>query len=182
MKVLMLGWELPPHNSGGLGVVCYHLCKALSKRDVSIDFILPYSADHNIDFMKVTAATPHDVAYVMKMMSTYDSYKFVGEDGRIEWRDITDQQKLYEIAVSQIVAEQEYDIIHAHDWLTFRAALRAKEVTGCPIIAHVHSVESDRAGGHYGNPLVHDIEEVMCHMADRIVAVSDYTRQAIVRD
>lgn len=178
----MLGWELPPHNSGGLGVACYHLCKALANRDVSIDFVLPYKADHNIDFMTVTAATPHDVTYIMETMAAYDSYKFVTEDGRIEWRNIVDQQLLFELAVGQLVAEKEYDIIHAHDWLTFRAALRAKQSLGCPVIAHVHSIESDRAGGNRGNPFVHEIEELMFQVADRIVAVSEYTRQAIMNE
>ncbi len=178
----MLGWELPPHNSGGLGVACYHLCKALAKRDVSIDFVLPYKAEHNIDFMTITAATPHDVAYIIRTMAAYDSYKYVMEDGRIEWRDIIDQQRLYEIAVGQIVSERQYDVIHAHDWLTFRAALRAKQSLGCPVIAQVHSIESDRAGGGPGNPYVREIEDLMFKVADRVVAVSDFTRQAIMRE
>lgn len=182
MKVLMLGWELPPHNSGGLGVACYNLCKALAKRDIDINFILPYQADHGIDFMKVTAAMPHDVLEVIKAGIAYDSYKYLLADGREEWHDITDLQRLYEVAVGQIVAERQYDIIHAHDWLTFRAAMRAKQVLGCPVIAHVHSVEADRAGGSRGNPLVREIEEIAFHGADKIVAVSDFTRQAIARE
>ena len=178
----MLGWELPPHNSGGLGVACYNLCKALVRRDVSIEFILPYHADHGIDFMDVVAATPQDVKAIIKSGIAYDSYKYVMTDGHEEWHDIFDQQQLYELAVGQIVAGREFDIIHAHDWLTFRAALRSKELLGCPVILHVHSVESDRAGGRRGNPLVHDIEEMAFYAADRIVAVSDFTRRAIARD
>jgi len=77
---------------------------------------------------------------------------------------------------------QAFDIIHAHDWLTFRAALRAKEILGVPVIAHVHSVESDRAGGNSGNPLVREIESLAFQAADRIVAVSDFTRSCIARD
>ncbi len=182
MKVLMLGWELPPHNSGGLGVACYNLCKALAKRDVAIDFILPYQADHGIPFMNVTAAMPHNVVDIIKAGIAYDSYKYILANGREEWHDITDLQRLYEIAVGQIVAERSYDIIHAHDWLTFRAAIRAKQILGCPVIAHVHSIESDRAGGNRGNPFVREIEELAFHVADKIVAVSDFTRQAIVRE
>ncbi len=182
MKVLMLGWELPPHNSGGLGVACYHLCKALAKRDIDIEFILPYEADHGIDFMRVTAATPQNVRSILKSGIAYDSYKYVMEDGSEEWHTIGDQQEMYEAAIGRIVENQHYDIIHAHDWLTFRAALRAKEILGCPVIAHVHSVESDRAGGHRGNPFVHEIEGIAFQLADRIVAVSDFTRKAIMRD
>ena len=54
MKILMLGWELPPHNSGGLGVACYHLSKALAQRGASIDFVLPYTAKYDdIDFLNI---------------------------------------------------------------------------------------------------------------------------------
>lgn len=178
----MLGWELPPHNSGGLGVACYHLCKALSKKNVDIEFILPYSADHDIDFMEITAASPKGVVEVQQSGIAYDSYKYLFEDGTFEWHDIFGQQHFYEQAVARMVSEREFDIVHAHDWLTFRAAMRVKELKGCPIILHVHSVESDRAGGKRGNPLVHEIEDLAFHMADRIVAVSELTKQAIIRD
>jgi glycosyltransferase involved in cell wall biosynthesis len=183
MKVLMLGWELPPHNSGGLGIACYQLCKALSKKDLDIEFILPYQADHGISFMDVTAAHPQGVTAVLRTGIAYDSYRYVHEDGRIESLNIYDQQHMYEHAVARLVETKEFDIVHAHDWLTFRAALRVKELKNCPIILHVHSVESDRAGDHHGgNPLVREIEEIALHMADRVIAVSEHTKRAIVRD
>ena len=182
MKVLMLGWELPPHNSGGLGVACYHMCKALARQGVDIEFIVPYHADHGIDFMTITAASPQGVQAVFRSGIAYDSYKYVLTDGKEEWHDIHDQQLMFEQAVGRLVQGRQYDIIHAHDWLTFRAAVRAKEALGCPVIAHVHSIESDRAGGGKGNPLVREIEEMGFLAADRIVAVSDFTRQAIVRE
>ncbi len=58
MKVLMLGWELPPHNSGGLGVACYQLCQSLSRHDIDMEFVLPYHSDEKPGFMKLTAAQP----------------------------------------------------------------------------------------------------------------------------
>jgi len=182
MKVLMLGWELPPHNSGGLGTACYQLCKSLSKKNVDIEFMLPYSADHGIDFMDVTAAHPQSVSEVLRSGIAYDSYKYILEDGSEEWLDIYQQQELFEQTVAELVKEREFDIVHAHDWLTFRAALRVKEAKNCPIILHVHSVESDRSGSKYGNPLVKEIEGISLHIADRIIAVSEHTKRAIVRD
>jgi len=182
MKVLMLGWELPPHNSGGLGTACYQLCKALSHQKVDIEFVLPYEADHDIDFMKVSAALPQDISAVICSGIAYDSYKYVLADGSERWLNIHEQQRLYEHAVAKLVEEKEFDIVHAHDWLTFRAALRIKEERGCPIVLHVHSVESDRAGSGPGNPLVREIEEVALHLADKIIAVSQHTKRAIVRD
>lgn len=182
MKVLMLGWELPPHNSGGLGVACYNLCKALARSGVDIEFVLPYQADHDIDFMTITPAIPQDVRAIYKAGIAYDSYKYVMADGHEEWHNVFDQQAMYELAVQGIAASQAFDVIHAHDWLTFRAALRAKEILGVPVIAHVHSIEPDRAGGNPGNPFVRDIESTAFHAADRILAVSDFTRQSIARE
>lgn len=182
MKILMLGWELPPHNSGGLGVACYQLCQALAKKSVNLEFILPYHADHGIDFMKVTSAHPQGVANIVKSGIAYDSYKYVYDDAHEEWHDIFSQQMMYEHAAARLASSREFDVLHAHDWLTFRAAMRIKMQKGCPIILHVHSIESDRAGGQGGNPLVREIEANAFQLADRIVAVSTFTKQKIIQE
>lgn len=182
MKVLMLGWELPPHNSGGLGVACYQLCKSLAAHGADIEFILPYEAEHSVDFMKITAAHPIDVKKVIKAGIAYDSYKFIYKDGKIQWKTLHDFHEVYEAAIDAIVEQSSFDVIHAHDWLTFRAALRAKEQSGKPLLLHVHSVESDRAGGKLGNPFVHEIEKMSLLLADHVIAVSEHTKRAIARD
>lgn len=182
----MLGWELPPHNSGGLGIACYQLCKALSEKDIDIEFILPYQAEHEADFMSVTAANPQSAASVLTFASAYSSHSYSkpGEPEGMERRPLSihDQQQLYERSVARLVEQKEVDIVHAHDWLTFRAALRVKEAKRCPVILHVHSVESDRAGGPHGNPLVKEVEGLSMHMADQIIAVSQHTKNSIIRD
>jgi glycogen(starch) synthase len=180
----MLGWELPPYNSGGLGVACYQLCKALSKKGADIEFVLPYEADHGIDFMKIISAYPQGVKEIVQTGGTYDSYLYVYEDGHTEEVGIFTQQERYERGVASLVRDrgQEFDIIHAHDWLTFRAALRAKEYAKCPIILHVHSIERDRAGGGAGNQMVRNIEEMGFLIADRIIAVSQQTKNMIIED
>jgi glycosyltransferase involved in cell wall biosynthesis len=76
----------------------------------------------------------------------------------------------------------EFDIIHAHDWLTFRAALMARQVKNRPLVLHVHSIERDRAGGGHGNPWVREIEENAMLMSDYVYAVSQRTKQMIVED
>src|ERR1700722_16053056 len=124
MRILMLGWELPPHNSGGLGTACYQLCKALSKKNIDIEFILPYKAEHAIDFMRVTAASPQGVSEEIRGGIAYDSALYKYKNGGAEWLDIFDQQALFEDAVPAMIENQEFDVVHAHDWLTFRAALR----------------------------------------------------------
>jgi glycogen synthase len=182
MKVLMLGWELPPHNSGGLGVACMQLCKALAKKGADIDFILPYSAEHKINFMNVRATQPSDVLDVVKSGIAYDSYKFVYKDGKEQIVDLQGQQEAYEHAVADIAKETSFDVIHAHDWLTFRAALKIRQTSDKPLILHVHSIESDRAGGGIGNPLVREIESMSMLIADKVIAVSQHTKNKIVKE
>lgn len=183
MKVLMLGWELPPHNSGGLGVACYQLCKALSKKGADIEFVLPYTAKHDAEFMRINSAHPQDVEQVLKAGIAYDSFKYVKSNGDTEWVDLFGQSAIYERSVERIVQLAEFDVIHAHDWLTCRAALRAKEITGKPFILHIHSIESDRAGKHHGgNPVVREIEYLAMMLADRVIAISEHTKKAIIRE
>jgi glycogen synthase len=184
MRILMLGWELPPHNSGGLGIACYQLCKALSKKGADIEFVLPYTADHSdISFMRINAAHPQDVEQVIKAGIAYDSFKYIKTTGEVKYIDLFGQVAVYEQAVERVAKLAEFDVIHAHDWLTCRAALRAKMLTGKPLVVHFHSIESDRAGRpHGGNPLVREIEEMSLMIADHIIAVSQLTKDAIIRE
>ena len=179
----MLGWELPPHNSGGLGVACYHLSKALALQGASIDFVVPYSAKHeNVDFMKIHNATklsPLD----RYGMGAYDS-KFAIESlpgsELADVKDIRGVQRQYTKYVERLVGRKKFDAIHAHDWLTMEAGIRAKQLTDAPLIVHVHATEFDRAGGNMGNPIVHEIEYQGLMVADRIIAVSNITKGIIV--
>ena len=184
MKILMLGWELPPHNSGGLGAACFYLCRALSKQGVDIEFVLPYTADHsNITFMKVTPAQPADVVSIQASGSAYDSYRYVYSSGEIKNVDIFTQSLIYEQSIAKIVELGEFDIIHAHDWLTCRAAIKAKMLTGKPLFVHFHSTEADRSGKPMGgNPLVRDIEYLAAHIADKVLAVSHHTKECLVNE
>jgi glycosyltransferase involved in cell wall biosynthesis len=173
----MLGWELPPYNSGGLGIACYQLCKALAKRNADIEFVLPYAYNYPIDFMKVTTFSQMTaLEWIKKYGSVYSNIAGKGLDF------IYSQEMSLDKALEWAIREQRFDIIHAHDWLTFRSALKVKQLTNWPLIVHLHSVESDRAGGHRGNPLVEEIEALGVTMADRVIAVSQYTKKAIMRD
>jgi glycogen(starch) synthase len=72
-----------------------------------------------------------------------------------------------------------FDVIHAHDWMTFPAAMAIAEFSGRPIIAHIHATEFDRSG-EWGNPYVYDIERRGMHAAARVIAVSERTKQIVV--
>ncbi|TAL15093.1 glycosyltransferase family 1 protein, partial [Patescibacteria group bacterium] len=185
MNILMLGWELPPHNSGGLGVACYHMSKALAMQGATIDFVVPYQADHSdINFMTVHSATPL-TPLERYGLGTYDSSKHVSTSlSAADINDLTDMrgvQKRYVQFVEGLVAKSSFDAIHAHDWLTMEAGMRAKQLTGAPLIVHVHATEFDRSGTEAGNPLVHEIEYQGLMMADRIIAVSNITKSLIMQ-
>lgn len=185
MKVLMLGWEgPPPHHNGGLGVVCYQLCKALANRGADIDFILPYTAQYEVGFMRYKSVHPQDIRTLLRAGIVYDSAKYITKTGKTGYMSLFEQVAMYEHAIDGIVDEIEFDVIHAHDWLTCRAALRAQELSGKPLMVHFHSIESDRAGGKHfaGNPLVREIENLAVHMADKVIAVSEFTKQGIMRE
>ena len=194
MKLLMLGWELPPHNSGGLGVACYQMAKALSDQGADIDFVLPYKAecgDAN-NFMNVIPATD-----VPPMIDEDGNYIAMGAySGNCVWchgdrncrhaqaysRGFVAATHQYADRVENMVKSRKMqpNIIHAHDWLTMEAGVRAKGATGSPLVVHVHATEFDRAGGKSGNPLIHDIEYFGMQAADRIFAVSQITKDIIV--
>lgn len=186
MNILMLGWELPPHNSGGLGVACYHMSKALALEGATIDFVVPYEAKHpNVEFMNIHAATRLEPLARYGLMGAYDS-KFLRQIGLDEadvndLRDMRGVQKRYVAYVEQLVTKKAPDAIHAHDWLTMEAGMKAKEISGAPLIVHVHATEFDRSGEVSGNPLVHEIEYQGLMMADRIIAVSGITKDIIVK-
>ena len=183
MKILMLGWELPPHNSGGLGVACLNMARALSRQGADIDFVVPYMAKHpDIDFMNVVSATDLDPIYrygggsyeslkiLEKIIPTFDSNNLVS---------IRDVQKSYCDFVEKYLMDFKPDVIHAHDWLTYEAGILAKKEYHLPLIAHVHATEYDRAGMRTGNPLIHEIEREGLMLADKIIAVSEATKRII---
>ncbi|MGB4967614.1 MAG: glycosyltransferase family 4 protein [Candidatus Saccharimonadales bacterium] len=187
MKVLMLGWELPPHHTGGMGVVCYQMCKELAHSGADIEFILPYTADFpNIPFMTINPALPEGVQKVIGMTagSTYDSqyFEYVGSEGSTRGVQMDEHQSQYARYVAKLAKINEYDIIHAHDWLTFRAALAAKQVSGKPLFVHIHATEYDRSGGGRGNPLVREIEYMGLQLADKVFAISQATKDTIIRE
>jgi glycosyltransferase involved in cell wall biosynthesis len=161
------------------------MSKALAVEGASIDFVVPYSAYHpNTEHMTIHAATKLGPLERYGLMGAYDS-KYLRQLGldEIDGGDLKDMrgvQKRYVEFVDQMVRDKTPDAIHAHDWLTMEAGMRAKELTDAPLIVHVHATEFDRSGEHFGNPIVHEIEYQGLMMADRIIAVSNITKNIIV--
>lgn len=161
------------------------MSKALALQGATIDFVVPYQADHpDTAFMSVHAATKLQPLARYGLMGAYDSAQLrqIGLDDvdANDLRDMRGVQKRYVEFVDQMVQKKAPDAIHAHDWLTMEAGMRAKELTNAPLIVHVHATEFDRAGEKFGNPIVHEIEYQGLMMADRIIAVSNITKNIII--
>jgi glycogen synthase len=178
MKVLMLGWELPPYHVGGMGIACAQLCKHLANQNVDIEFLLPYRASFkNIDYMTIHSSSNINPADVRDSMPNI--YHSTAPPMRVE-SGISDGPEGYNVAAYRLVYSGSFDILHAHDWLTFSAGIAAKRQTGLPLVVHVHATEFDRAGGKMGSPEIYDIEYSGFQTADRIIAVSQHTKDTIV--
>jgi len=207
MKVFMLGWEFPPFISGGLGTACYGLTKALSKQGTEITFVLPSGCEVECDYMRILAAEGYlntaefknirfkTIKSLLKPYGSGDLGNFADFTAlKTRWlawqsnpstshqlygRDVFQQVSKFEHHAKEIASAEDFNIIHAHDWMTFPAAISAASHTGKPVVIHVHSTEFDRSGEHV-NQAIYDIERYGMHNADKIIAVSNYTKNIIV--
>ena len=101
--------------------------------------------------------------------------EFTGQYGNDLMKEISD----YAIVAEVIARDNEFDIIHAHDWLAYPAGIRAKEISGKPLVVHVHATDYDRSGGSV-NPNVYSMERYGMEMADRVITVSNLTRKIVI--
>lgn len=102
-------------------------------------------------------------------------YKFSGKYGK----DLLEEVSRYALVAGALALENNFDVIHAHDWLTYPAGIAAKSVSGKPLIIHVHATEFDRSGENI-NQNVYDIERKGMQAADRVITVSNYTKNIVV--
>lgn len=100
---------------------------------------------------------------------------FTGKYGKDLYEEIAN----YAVVAGEVALKEEFDIIHAHDWLTYPAGIAAKRASGKPLVIHVHATDFDRSGGKV-NPTVFEIEKMGMHLADKIVAVSNLTRNTVI--
>jgi glycosyltransferase involved in cell wall biosynthesis len=209
MKALMFGWEFPPHILGGLGTASYGLIKGMSiQKDLEITFVMPKPhGDEDQSFLKITGACNTPVVwkdvnydYVSERLSKYMdpqkyfdlrnhiyadfSYRHVNDLGCIEFSgrypdNLMEEINNYSIVAGVIARTEQFDIVHAHDWLTYPAGIHAKNVTGKPLVIHVHATDYDRSRGNV-NPDVYGIEKDGMDHADHIMTVSDLTRNTVI--
>jgi glycosyltransferase involved in cell wall biosynthesis len=94
--------------------------------------------------------------------------------------NLMDEVYRYAALAPEIAAKQAFDVVHAHDWLTFPAGMAASASTGKPLVVHVHATEFDRSGDN-PNEKVKQIEKAGMDAADRIIVVSDYTKKIAIK-
>ncbi len=263
MKVLMLGWEFPPHISGGLGTACAGLTQALGKEHVNILFVIPkmhggessdstnfinasaipirqkaiiaeeenaslpklhpensrltvrdiqaetqgshsvievpafltpyttpsgpsgaglhqwnYSIEYHATDRTVPANLPSKPANSNRTRMRYvkEPFAFTGDYGRNLFTEVD----RYSHVASEIARRHTFDLIHAHDWMTYKAAIAAKKASGKPLVVHVHATEIDRSGEHV-NQEIFEIEKQGMMMADKVVTVSQWTKDIAIR-
>lgn len=188
-RVLMFGWEFPPFNSGGLGTACQGLTHALSDHNVDVTFVLPRKVAAHSQKVKLTFADQREVnmEYYKYLFNPYIStqlFKRLRKTLKAEdvvSSDLITEVYKYSVNARNVVKEHTADIIHAHDWLAFGAGLEAKHITKKPLVVHVHATEMDRTGFNAAHPHIYQIEKEGMKRADRVVAVSGYTREVIIK-
>jgi glycogen synthase len=202
MKILMLGWELPPLYAGGIGMVCYDLLKELSKQNVDVVYMMPFgpttiSSDTRAKIITAESRLPSIKATIHKIPTLFTAYdspasyeKTVttfekGYDTK-EWvkkplygKNLFEEVDLFAKRVYELIDDEHFDVIHAHDWMTFPAAIGAADKKQKPLIVHVHNTIFDR---YLGNASSHerDIEYAGLIRASKIIAVSQYVKNTIV--
>ena len=187
-SVLMFGWELPPHNSGGLGVACHGMAKGLSLQGVPISFALPRRLSTHVPFMEILS---HDlqgvqITAINSLLQAYTTEKEYSEfrtsithsSAEIYGDTLYNETLRFGNMAAVWAKKQPHDLIHTHDWLTYTAGMKAQSVSGKPVVAHIHATEYDRTGGSV-NTQIADIEYRGLNHADRVVAVSHYTKHMV---
>jgi glycosyltransferase involved in cell wall biosynthesis len=219
MRVLMFGWEFPPHISGGLGTASYGLTKGMATLDdLEVIFVVPKAwGDEDQSKVRLIGANKVPVAYkkvfyqgfryplekievsskivpytdpenfwkvTRSEVSGYSLFVQTNNKGMVDFSgkydcSLMDEIYKYAVVASVIAEENDFDIIHAHDWLAYPAGMAAMEVSGKPLVIHVHATDFDRSGGSV-NPDVYRIEKSGMDAASKIITVSNLTRDIVI--
>lgn len=209
MKALMFGWEFPPHILGGLGTASYGLTKGMWEcGNMDITFVIPRPyGDEDKSFAHIIGASQVPIAwrdvnrdyvdqrigrlmdpdlYFKLRSNIYADFNYMRTNdlGCLEFSgrypdNLLEEINNYSICAGVIARSVECDVIHSHDWLTYPAGIHAKQVTGKPLVIHVHATDFDRSRGNV-NPTVFGIEKDGMNNADHIITVSNLTRDTVI--
>lgn len=189
----MLGWEFPPFASGGLGTACYGLAKSLSKQGENITFIAPKADPNAHNFLKMISADMKKIKFkaINSPITPYMNEKEYekeynryskSKEKSIYGRNLMQEVERFAKSAELIAIDEQFDVIHCHDWLTFKAGMNIKRRTKKPLVVHVHATEYDRTGGNGRNDYVYNIEREGMMMADKVITVSNFTKNMVVNN
>lgn len=231
MKILMFTWEFPPLISGGLGMACYGMVRALLALGIKIDLVLPTKEMVYFPLREESDADTLPAVFVDPILqreyqrqsfeTLHERLEYIGISGRPEsyfrlselsefnpevrldrWQtqfnsvqereifadlatnlngdeDLIKKVQEFTLRAERFARGLDYNLIHAHDWLTYPSGILAKKISQKPLVMHIHATEFDRAGGP-GDERVHKIEHAGMMYADKVIAVSQYTAQMIM--
>jgi len=202
----MFGWEFPPFNSGGLGTACYGLTRSLARQGAEVVFVLPKKlpvASDLVNFCFAEDFYSKAAANIKKSQIKYkelelllhpymdealykEKYRELQRMGLSQNASCASAPNLYSEVLRygelarEVAKNEEFDIIHSHDWLSSLAGIEAKKVSKKPLVLHIHATEFDRSGGNGVNERVYAIEKKGMQHANKVVAVSNYTKDIVV--
>lgn len=219
MKVLMFGWEFPPHITGGLGTACFGLTNAMMRQGIEVLFVVPKAyGDENQDAVKIVSSEDIGIDINSSIYSNYqDKFSYITIDSKLipyqteeqyyneinslkdnttgkqslyskkfyfsggYGKNLYEEVERYALVAATIASRFDFDVIHAHDWLTYKAGIEARRISGKPLFIHVHATEYDRSGEEHLNSHVYGIEKYGMDQADKIFAVSNLTKNIIIK-
>lgn len=202
MRILTLGWELPPYFAGGAGIVAAALARATAAAGLEVTYLMPSGPDASDahDF-RLLIASQHGPALrigrLESRLQPYDGTPLVSDAG-VAPHGMTgepaDRPRLYGpdlLAEVQWFAERAVemvdsaglavDVIHSHDWTTWPAGIALKRRLGVPLVVHVHITEFDKTGDRGIDTSVLAIEQAGMQAADRVIAVSHRVARTCVQ-
>lgn len=201
MRILTLGWELPPYFAGGVGIVAAALLRATAAEGHDVTYLMPAGRreGHDDGFRVLVASSPGAPLRVGRITSRLQPYDGIGigratgdvppgmTGASATLPRLYGPELLAEVDgfAAQAVAMTEsaslvVDVVHAHDWTTWPAAIALKDALGVPLVVHVHITEFDKSGDRGVDPLVYAIERAGMQAADRVIAVSHRVAKSCV--
>jgi glycosyltransferase involved in cell wall biosynthesis len=192
----MLGWEFPPFISGGLGTACHGLVCAMGHLDVDITMLLPMTIQDldgtaragaegeyctlaglkHVVLKSVPSTVPNPYRKSKsRSIRVFGTGQAGGYDG-----NLVDRVYEYAQRCVELVETETFDVIHAHDWVTFPAGIALQNMLQKPLVVHVHATEFDRSGPNVYRP-IYEIERHGMKAASAVIAVSNYTAGIVSR-
>jgi len=223
IRTLMLGWEFPPHISGGLGTACFGLTRAMDQLGMELIFLMPQAdplrfghsgpqeAGQDAPALPIGSFEHVRFVPIESALQPYLSAQHAARAFSVRSKGAVPAQAVQEsatVCANPAAAEfpqtaeygsdlfqavdaftqkavclagrEAFDLVHAHDWMTYPAAVNAARARQKPLIVHVHSTEFDRSGENV-NSRICDIEWQGMRSAHRVIAVSRYTKRTICK-